>query len=157
MRSEYLIIVYLDSVRVTENAFCTFRVFSVRNNLNENNVSIVELVPLSLHNFLHASWFTPPGFTDEIQTDGNISNDTWHYEASSEFLCPLETTKLVQNFCALWKLPSKINTVKMLKEFPQLLSITFVALVKFQAWPLEGYKCELLNENRGAVDRSPHK
>ena len=93
MRSEYLIIVYLDSVRVTENAFCTFRVFSVRNNLNENIVSIVELVPLSLHNFLHASWFTPPGFTDEIQTDGNISNDTWHYEASSEFLCPVETTK----------------------------------------------------------------
>ena len=42
--------------RVTENAFGIlvnrFRVFSVRNNLNENNVSIVVLAPLSLHNLL---------------------------------------------------------------------------------------------------------
>ena len=27
------------------------------------------------------------------QMDGNICNGTWHDEASSEFLCPLETTK----------------------------------------------------------------
>ena len=42
--------------RVTENAFDIlvnrFRVFSVLNNLNENNVSIVVLASLSLHNFL---------------------------------------------------------------------------------------------------------
>ena len=42
---------------VTENVFSIlvnrFTVFSVRNNLNENNVSIVALVSLSLHNLLH--------------------------------------------------------------------------------------------------------
>ena len=112
--------------RVTENAFGIlgnrFRVFSVRNNLNENNISIVVLASLSLHNFFHEKsrdTYTPPGFTDEIQMDGNICNGAWRDEAS------------FQNSCALWKLPSKINTVKMLKKFAQLLRITFVALVKF--------------------------
>ena len=37
--------------------------------------------------------YTPPASTDKIQTDGNIYNGTWYDEASSEFLCPLETTK----------------------------------------------------------------
>ena len=41
---------------VTENAFGIlvnrFRLFSVRNNLNENNISIVVLAPLSLHSLL---------------------------------------------------------------------------------------------------------
>ena len=86
--------------RVTENAFGIlvnrFRVFSVRNNLNENNVSIVALASLSLRNILcegSRDTYTLPGFTDEIQMDGNICNGTWRDEASSEFLCPLETTK----------------------------------------------------------------
>ena len=34
----------------------------------------------------------PPGFTDEVQMDGNICNGAWRDEASSEFLCPMETT-----------------------------------------------------------------
>ena len=70
--------------------------FSVRNNLNENNVSIVVLASLSLHNLLRErsrDTYTPRGFTDEIQMDGNIRNDTWRDKASSEILCPLETTK----------------------------------------------------------------
>ena len=86
--------------RVTENAFGIlvnrFRVFSVRNNLNENNVSIVVLASLSLHNLLRErsrDTYTPPGFTDEIQMDSNICNGTWCDGANSEFLCPLETTK----------------------------------------------------------------
>ena len=86
--------------RVTENAFCIlvnrFRVFSVRNNLNENNVSIVVLASLSLHNLLRErsrDTYAPPGLTDEIQMDDNICSGTWRDEASSEFLCPLETTK----------------------------------------------------------------
>ena len=65
--------------------------FSVRNNFNENNVSIVVLVSLSpwkIMWYLYASWFT-----DEIQMDDNICNGTWRDEASSEFMCPLETTK----------------------------------------------------------------
>ena len=84
--------------------------FSVQNNLNENNVSIVALVSLSLYNLLRErsrDTYTPPGFTDEIQMDDNMA--------------VLDVTKLVsQNFCALWKLPSKIDTVKMLKKFAQL-------------------------------------
>ena len=36
---------------------------------------------------------TPPGFTDEIQTDDNNCNGNWCDDASSEFLCPVETTK----------------------------------------------------------------
>ena len=86
--------------RVTENAFSIlvnrFRVFSVRNNLNKNNVSIVVLASISLHNLLRErsrDTYTPPDFTDEIQMDGNICNGTWRDEASLEFLCPLETTK----------------------------------------------------------------
>ena len=82
--------------RVTENPFGTlvnrFRVFSVQNNLSKNNVSIVVLVSLLLQR--PCATYTPSGFTDEIQMDGNICNGTWHDEASSEFLCPLETTKL---------------------------------------------------------------
>ena len=65
--------------RVTENAFGIlvnrFRVFSVRNNLNENNVLIVVLASHSLHNLLRErsrDTYAPPGFTDEIQMDGNI-------------------------------------------------------------------------------------
>ena len=86
--------------RVTENTFGIlvnrFRVFSVPNNLNENNVSIVVFASLSLHNLLcerSRDAYTLPGFTDEIQMDDNICNGTWRDEASSEFLCPLETTK----------------------------------------------------------------
>ena len=37
--------------------------------------------------------YAPPGLTDEIQMDDNICSGTWRDEASSEFLCPLETTK----------------------------------------------------------------
>ena len=73
----------------------------VRNNLNENKVSIVVLASLSLHNLLHErprDTYMPPGFTDEIQMDDNTCNGTWHEETSSEFLCPLETTK--QNLCS---------------------------------------------------------
>ena len=36
---------------------------------------------------------TPPVFTDGIQMNGNICNDSWRDEASSEFFYPLETTK----------------------------------------------------------------
>ena len=70
--------------------------FSDRSNLNENNVSIVLLAPLSLHNLPRErsrDTYTSPGFIDEIQMDGIICNGTWRDEASSEFLCPLETTK----------------------------------------------------------------
>ena len=70
--------------------------FSVRNNLNEHNVSIAVLASLSLHNFLRErsrDTYTPPGFTDEIQMGGNICNGTWHDEASSQFLCSLDTSK----------------------------------------------------------------
>ena len=54
------------------------------------------LASLSLHNLLRErsrDTYTPPGFTDEIQMDGNICNSTWRDEASSEFLCPLEAIK----------------------------------------------------------------
>ena len=54
------------------------------------------LASLSLHNLLRErprNTYTPPGFTDKIQTDRNICYGTWCDEASSEFLCPLETTK----------------------------------------------------------------
>ena len=47
------------------------------------------------------------------------------------FAAVLGVTKLVQNFCVLRKLSSKIDTVKMLKKFTQLLSITFTVLEKF--------------------------
>ena len=47
------------------------------------------------------------------------------------FALVYDVTKLVQNFCALWKLPSKVNTVKRLKKLAQLLWVNFVALVKF--------------------------
>ena len=70
--------------------------FPVWNNLNENKVSIVVFASLSLHNLLRERSrdnYTPPGFTDEIQMDGNICNGTWRDEASSEFLCPLEAIK----------------------------------------------------------------
>ena len=70
--------------------------FSVRNNLNENNVSIVVPASLSLHNLLREKsrdTYPPPGFTDEIQMDGNICNGTWRDETASELLCPLKTTK----------------------------------------------------------------
>ena len=43
----------------------------------------------------------------------------------------LGVKRLVQNFRALWKVPSKINTVKMLAKFAQFLRITLAALVKF--------------------------
>ena len=86
--------------KVTENAFGIlvnrFRAFSVWTNLNENNVSIVVLVSLSLHNLLRErsrDIYTSPGFTGKIQMDGNICNGTRSNEASSEFLCPPETTK----------------------------------------------------------------
>ena len=86
--------------RVTKIAFGIlvngFRVFSVPNNLYENNVSIAVLASLSLHNLLRErsrDKYTAPGFTDKIQMDGNICNGTWRDEASSELLCPLETTK----------------------------------------------------------------
>ena len=78
-----------------------FRLLSVQNNLNENNVSIVVLASLSLHSLLSGisrDTYAPPGFTDEIQMDNNICNCTWPDEATSEFLCPLETTK--QNQCS---------------------------------------------------------
>ena len=70
--------------------------FSVRNDLNENNVSTVVLASLSLHNLLcgkSRDTYTPPGFADEKQVDGNICYGTWRDIASSEFLYPLETTK----------------------------------------------------------------
>ena len=57
--------------RVRENSSGTlvnrFGVFSVRNDLNENNVSIVVLESLSLHNLFRKrsrDTYTPPGFTD---------------------------------------------------------------------------------------------
>ena len=85
---------------VSENAFGIlvnrFRVFSVRNDLNENNVSIVVLAPLSFCNLLRErsrDTYTPPGFTGKMQMDGNICNGTYNDESNSEFLCPLETTK----------------------------------------------------------------
>ena len=85
---------------VTKNAFGIlvnrFRVFLVQNNLNENNVPIAVLASLSLHNLLRErsrDTYAPPGFTDEMQMDGNICNGTWRDEACSEFVCPLETTK----------------------------------------------------------------
>ena len=75
--------------RVTENAFCIlvnrFRVFSVRNNLNENNVLIVVLWTLLLHNLLRErsrDTYTSPDFTDKIQMNGNICHGTWRDEAS---------------------------------------------------------------------------
>ena len=70
--------------------------FSVQNNLNENNVSIVVLASLSLHKLLRKrslDTYTPPGFTNEIRMDGNIFTGTWRDEASSEFMCSLETIK----------------------------------------------------------------
>ena len=54
------------------------------------------LTSLSLHNLLRErsrDTCTSPGFTDKIQMDVNICNGTWRDEASSEFLCPLKTTK----------------------------------------------------------------
>ena len=93
------------------------------------------LASLSLHSLLSEisrDTYAPPGFTDEIQMDNNICNCTWPDEATSEFLCPLETTK------------HKINAVKVLKKFKQLLRITFVALVKFPGngkyWKVLAYK-----------------
>ena len=56
-----------------------FRVFSVRNNLNQNNVSIVVLASLSLHYLLRKrshDTYTPPGFKNKIRVDGNICNGT---------------------------------------------------------------------------------
>lgn len=86
--------------RVTENAFGILanraRVFSAQKNLNENNISIVVLVSLSSHNLLRESsrdTYMLPGFTNKIQMEGSICNSTWRDEASSKFLCPLETTK----------------------------------------------------------------
>ena len=86
--------------KITENAFGIlvnrFRVLSVPNDLNENNVPIVVLVSLSLHNLLRErsrDTYTPPGFTGKMQMDGNICNGTWSDESNWEFLCPLETTK----------------------------------------------------------------
>ena len=60
------------------------------------------------------------------------------------FVMVLGVTKLVKNFCVLWKLPSKIDTVKALKKFSQLLRITFVTLVKFLAM-------ETINVNNGLL------
>ena len=54
------------------------------------------LTSLSLHNLLRErsrDTCTSPDFTDKIQMDVNICNGTWRDEASSEFLCPLKTTK----------------------------------------------------------------
>ena len=84
----------------SENSVNIFRVFSVQNNLNRNNVSFVVLASLSLHKLLcetSRDTHMPPGFTDETQIDGNICNGTRLDEASSEFLCILETTE--QNQC----------------------------------------------------------
>ena len=49
--------------------------FSVGNNLNESNVSIVIPASLSLHNLVprkSSDTYTPPDFADEIQMDGHI-------------------------------------------------------------------------------------
>ena len=62
--------------------------FSVVNNLNESNVLIVIITSLSLHTFLRektCDTYTPPGFADEIQMDGNICNGIWRDEVSSKF------------------------------------------------------------------------
>ena len=63
----------------------------------------------SLCHFHYITSSVPPGFTDEIKTDGNISNDTWHYEASSEFLFPLETTKQNQYSKNAEEIPTTFN------------------------------------------------
>ena len=79
------------------------------------------LASLSQHNLLRErsrDTYTLPGFTDKNKS-------------IAIFAMVLGLTELVQNLCALWKLPSKIDTVKVLKKFVQLLRITFVALVKF--------------------------
>ena len=82
--------------RVTENAFGIwvhrFRLFSVRNNLNENNVSIVVLASLVLHNLLReksAESYTPTGFTDEIDCNGNVRNGSWRNNPESDLVCSL--------------------------------------------------------------------
>ena len=67
------------------------------------------------------------------QMDGNICNGTWHDKVSSEFLCPR-------------KLPTQIDTVKMLKKIAQLLRIAFVALVKFPGNGKYYYKQWLVKE-----------
>ena len=54
------------------------------------------LASLSLYKLLRESshdTYTTPRFTDEIQIDANICNGTERDEASSEFLCFLETIK----------------------------------------------------------------
>ena len=86
--------------RVTENAFGIwvnrFRVFSVRNNLNESNVSAVVLASVILHNMLReksADTYTPPGFADEIDSNGCVKEGAWREEVGSELLCPLQLAK----------------------------------------------------------------
>ena len=73
-----------------------FGVFSAGNILNENNIWIVAFAFLSLSNLLREKWydtFSSPGFADEIQMYCSIGNGPWCKEDTSEFLCPLETTR----------------------------------------------------------------
>ena len=86
--------------RVTENAFGIwvkrFRVFSVTNNLNESKISAVVLASVVFHNMIgekSADTLTPPGFTDEINSNGYMREGTWREEVGSELLCPLQLAK----------------------------------------------------------------
>ena len=86
--------------RVTENAFGIwvhrFQLFSVRNNLNEHNISTIVLASLVLHNMLReksAETYTPKGFIDEIDCNSNIRNGSWRDETESDLVCSLISSK----------------------------------------------------------------
>ena len=75
--------------RVTENAFGIwvnrFRIFTVRNNLNEDNAQSAILATVALHNMLRkqsARFYTPQGFCDTVDmVTGEITEGAWRSEA----------------------------------------------------------------------------
>ena len=86
--------------RVTEDAFgiCVnrFRVFFDRNNSNESNISTDVLASVVLHNMLKeksAYTYTPPGFADEIDSNGYMKEDAGCEEVGSDLLYPLQLVK----------------------------------------------------------------
>ena len=70
--------------RITENAFGIwanrFRVFLTRNNLSPDKATDIALATIVLHNMLRTTsreTYTPPGFTDEINSDGDVVEGSW--------------------------------------------------------------------------------
>ena len=86
---------------VTENAFVIwtsrFRLFTSRSNLNIDNIQIITLALLALHNMLRkrsTSSYTPPGYCDSVDLlTGNVIDRTWRSEVSDEVLLDIPSTR----------------------------------------------------------------